>query len=63
MEYATSNSSVGSWKNMKGVLILRRDQQAAGELVGVGHNAPFRCADGISGELISPMVKKHVVEQ
>lgn len=44
--YATSDSPVGPWKKYEGNPILRRDKQAAGGLAGVGHGAPFRCADG-----------------
>lgn len=53
--YATSKSPMGPWKKHKGNPILRRGKKAArttdsnGQLtplVGTGHGAPFRCADG-----------------
>lgn len=44
--YATSESPLGPWKKFEGNPILRRDMPAAGGLAGVGHGAPFQCADG-----------------
>lgn len=44
--YATSDSPMGPWKKYEGNPILRRDNPAAGGLAGVGHGAPFQCADG-----------------
>jgi len=44
--YATASSPKGPWKKYSGNPILRRDKPAAGGLVGTGHGAPFRIADG-----------------
>lgn len=44
--YATASSPKGPWKKYLGNPILRRDKPAASGLVGTGHGAPFRCADG-----------------
>lgn len=47
--YATANSPKGPWKKYSGNPILRRDKEAASSagLIGTGHGAPFRCADGM----------------
>ena len=44
--YATSSSPFGPWTKYSGNPILRRGNPIAAGLVGTGHGAPFKSADG-----------------
>lgn len=44
--YAIADSPFGPWHKYAGNPVLRRDREPAAGLVGTGHGAPFRRADG-----------------